>query len=240
MYTPQHTPSTLPPLIGYLLHVALPEPDLQAEKIQPKPPKPPRATPGLALEARLINNFERCFFFHPLAAPGALVSANQPSSGTPRLACLPLHWLAWNSPQSEGTKHALVGRAPQPERAIRKLLKELDNRGSPVTVRSQINSVGHAIWLRMSSLDEMDTGLEKDLLRAIFWGFVWLSGLLFLLHGNGLVVQVSKYFLPVSMRVEVIVLCASQDSVREIMIKAHELNFDNGEYVFFNIDLFSR
>ena len=24
------------------------------------------------------------------------------------------------------------------------------------------------------------------------------------------------------------------------MIKAHDLNFDNGEYVFFNIDLFSR
>ncbi|XP_071081532.1 atrial natriuretic peptide receptor 1-like [Haliotis cracherodii] len=39
--------------------------------------------------------------------------------------------------------------------------------------------------------------------------------------------------------VSVIVLCASPDSVREIMIKAHELNFDNGEYVFFNIDLFS-
>ena len=40
--------------------------------------------------------------------------------------------------------------------------------------------------------------------------------------------------------VSVVVLCASPDSVREIMIKAHELNFDNGEYVFFNIDLFSR
>ncbi|XP_071116502.1 atrial natriuretic peptide receptor 1-like [Haliotis cracherodii] len=37
----------------------------------------------------------------------------------------------------------------------------------------------------------------------------------------------------------VIVLCASPESVRNIMIKAHELNFDNGEYVFFNIDLFS-
>ncbi|KAI8771798.1 receptor-type guanylate cyclase gcy-28, partial [Biomphalaria glabrata] len=36
-----------------------------------------------------------------------------------------------------------------------------------------------------------------------------------------------------------IVLCASPYSVREIMIKAHELNFDNGEYVFFNIDLFT-
>ncbi|KAI8785697.1 atrial natriuretic peptide receptor 3 isoform X2, partial [Biomphalaria glabrata] len=36
-----------------------------------------------------------------------------------------------------------------------------------------------------------------------------------------------------------IVLCASPDSVRDIMIKAHDLNFDNGEYVFFNIDLFS-
>ncbi|XP_061185413.1 atrial natriuretic peptide receptor 1-like isoform X7 [Saccostrea echinata] len=37
----------------------------------------------------------------------------------------------------------------------------------------------------------------------------------------------------------VVVLCASADSVREIMIKANELNFDNGEYVFLNIDLFS-
>jgi len=40
--------------------------------------------------------------------------------------------------------------------------------------------------------------------------------------------------------ISVVVLCASADSVRKIMIKAHELNFDNGEYVFFNIDLFSR
>uniref|UniRef100_A0A2C9KEF9 Receptor ligand binding region domain-containing protein n=1 Tax=Biomphalaria glabrata TaxID=6526 RepID=A0A2C9KEF9_BIOGL len=37
----------------------------------------------------------------------------------------------------------------------------------------------------------------------------------------------------------IVVLCASPNTVREIMIKAHELNFDNGEYVFFNIDLFS-
>ena len=38
----------------------------------------------------------------------------------------------------------------------------------------------------------------------------------------------------------VIVLCANADSVREIMITAAENNFDNGDYVFFNIDLFSR
>ncbi|ESP02584.1 hypothetical protein LOTGIDRAFT_237906 [Lottia gigantea] len=42
-----------------------------------------------------------------------------------------------------------------------------------------------------------------------------------------------------SMHTRVVVLCAAPESVREIMIKAHELNFDNGEYVFFNIDLFS-
>ncbi|XP_064596017.1 LOW QUALITY PROTEIN: atrial natriuretic peptide receptor 1-like [Liolophura sinensis] len=36
----------------------------------------------------------------------------------------------------------------------------------------------------------------------------------------------------------VVVLCASPNSVREIMLKAEELKFDNGEYVFFNIDLF--
>ncbi|XP_041355479.1 atrial natriuretic peptide receptor 1-like [Gigantopelta aegis] len=39
--------------------------------------------------------------------------------------------------------------------------------------------------------------------------------------------------------IQFMVLCASPDTVREIMIKAHELNFDNGEYVFLNIDLFS-
>ncbi|XP_041349917.1 atrial natriuretic peptide receptor 1-like isoform X1 [Gigantopelta aegis] len=42
-----------------------------------------------------------------------------------------------------------------------------------------------------------------------------------------------------SKKVRIIILCASPNSIREIMIKAHELNFDNGEYVFFNIDLFS-
>ncbi|XP_052695458.1 atrial natriuretic peptide receptor 1-like isoform X4 [Crassostrea angulata] len=42
-----------------------------------------------------------------------------------------------------------------------------------------------------------------------------------------------------SLKTRIVVLCASADSVREIMIKAHELNFDNGEYVFLNIDLFS-
>ncbi|ELT96795.1 hypothetical protein CAPTEDRAFT_124162 [Capitella teleta] len=42
-----------------------------------------------------------------------------------------------------------------------------------------------------------------------------------------------------SLNTRIVVLCASPDSVREIMIKAAELHFDNGEYVFFNIDLFS-
>jgi len=36
-----------------------------------------------------------------------------------------------------------------------------------------------------------------------------------------------------------VVLCASSDTVRKIMLKAAELHFDNGEYVFINIDLFS-
>ncbi|XP_064645636.1 atrial natriuretic peptide receptor 1-like isoform X3 [Lineus longissimus] len=43
----------------------------------------------------------------------------------------------------------------------------------------------------------------------------------------------------VSRKFAVIVLCANADSVRQIMLKAAELGFDNGEYVFFNIDLFS-
>ena len=37
----------------------------------------------------------------------------------------------------------------------------------------------------------------------------------------------------------VVVLCASAHTVRKIMLKAAELHFDNGEYVFINIDLFS-
>ncbi|GFR92444.1 guanylate cyclase [Elysia marginata] len=37
----------------------------------------------------------------------------------------------------------------------------------------------------------------------------------------------------------VIMLCANAEDVREIMIKAHELNYDNGDYVFINLDLFS-
>ncbi|XP_052084287.1 atrial natriuretic peptide receptor 1-like isoform X6 [Mytilus californianus] len=43
----------------------------------------------------------------------------------------------------------------------------------------------------------------------------------------------------INIKFAVVVLCASADSVRDILIKAHELNFDNGEYVFLNIDLFS-
>jgi len=39
----------------------------------------------------------------------------------------------------------------------------------------------------------------------------------------------------------VVVLCASPDTVRDIMIETANLKFDQlGEYVFFNIDLFGR
>ncbi|XP_021375586.1 atrial natriuretic peptide receptor 1-like isoform X2 [Mizuhopecten yessoensis] len=48
-----------------------------------------------------------------------------------------------------------------------------------------------------------------------------------------------ELLLKASTYTRIVVLCASADSVRDIMIKAHELNFDNGEYVFLNIDLFS-
>ncbi|XP_055883418.1 atrial natriuretic peptide receptor 1-like isoform X3 [Biomphalaria glabrata] len=51
--------------------------------------------------------------------------------------------------------------------------------------------------------------------------------------------DVDTFLVKLSKSCRVIVLCASPYSVREIMIKAHELNFDNGEYVFFNIDLFT-
>lgn len=36
-------------------------------------------------------------------------------------------------------------------------------------------------------------------------------------------------------------MCGNAPTIREIMIAAHELGMiDKGEYVFFNIDLFSR
>ncbi|ESN97917.1 hypothetical protein HELRODRAFT_114062 [Helobdella robusta] len=38
----------------------------------------------------------------------------------------------------------------------------------------------------------------------------------------------------------IIILCASPETVREIMIKAAEMHFNNGEYVFLNVDLFTN
>jgi hypothetical protein len=39
----------------------------------------------------------------------------------------------------------------------------------------------------------------------------------------------------------VVVVCANPNTVREILLAAEELNMvDSGEYVFFNIELFSR
>jgi atrial natriuretic peptide receptor A len=38
-----------------------------------------------------------------------------------------------------------------------------------------------------------------------------------------------------------VVVCANPSTVREILLAAEELNMvDSGEYVFFNIELFSR
>ena len=38
----------------------------------------------------------------------------------------------------------------------------------------------------------------------------------------------------------VILLCASADSIRKIMLRAYDLGYCNGEYVFIYIDLFAR
>lgn len=39
----------------------------------------------------------------------------------------------------------------------------------------------------------------------------------------------------------VIIMCANPSTIREIMLAADELNMvDSGEYVFFNIEIFSR
>lgn len=41
--------------------------------------------------------------------------------------------------------------------------------------------------------------------------------------------------------IAVVVVCANPSTVREILLAAEELNMvDSGEYVFFNIELFSR
>ncbi|XP_050417795.1 atrial natriuretic peptide receptor 1 [Patella vulgata] len=41
----------------------------------------------------------------------------------------------------------------------------------------------------------------------------------------------------ISNHARVIILCGSPDSIREIMLAAHELDLDNGDYVFFKIDI---
>lgn len=38
---------------------------------------------------------------------------------------------------------------------------------------------------------------------------------------------------------QILMLCNSPDSIRQLMLVAHNLNFDNGEYVFINLDPFS-
>ena len=38
----------------------------------------------------------------------------------------------------------------------------------------------------------------------------------------------------------VVILCADPDAVRRLMLLAYEMGFINGDYVFINIDLFSR
>lgn len=62
----------------------------------------------------------------------------------------------------------------------------------------------------------------------IFWDFLPFRN-----YNNTYLLHNLIYF-------SVVVLCANPDSVRDIMIQAEELNFNNGEYVFLNIDLFSR
>ena len=38
----------------------------------------------------------------------------------------------------------------------------------------------------------------------------------------------------------VIVVVASSNTVRELMIAAHDMNLDNGDYVFINFELFAK
>jgi atrial natriuretic peptide receptor A len=56
---------------------------------------------------------------------------------------------------------------------------------------------------------------------------------------DSLGVNYTTLLLDLSQKARIVVLCASADAVREIMIEAAERHFDSGEYVFFNIDLFA-
>ncbi|KAK6173996.1 hypothetical protein SNE40_017355 [Patella caerulea] len=47
-----------------------------------------------------------------------------------------------------------------------------------------------------------------------------------------------QQLMEMSKHTRVIIMCGSADSIREIMLAAHELNLDNGEYIFFNIETF--
>jgi len=83
--------------------------------------------------------------------------------------------------------------------------------------------------------------------NEMVWGFqghrLWLGTAIFrgleLHEWRLLVVYVSLQISVCVCVCTVVVLCASGDTVRKIMLKAAELHFDNGEYVFVNIDLFS-
>ncbi|XP_048750955.2 atrial natriuretic peptide receptor 1-like isoform X4 [Ostrea edulis] len=100
-------------------------------------------------------------------------------------------------------------------------------------------------WKRVSLIYDTDD-------RGLFKGYDFLLGSAFIESFKSSLSSDVKFDLltpdrkhdeilkdTVGSRFSVVVLCASADSVRDIMIKANELNFDNGEYVFLNIDLFS-
>lgn len=56
-----------------------------------------------------------------------------------------------------------------------------------------------------------------------------------------LVLTISLFFFFVYFIFAVVIMCADPQSIRQIMLTAEELNMiDSGEYVFINIELFSR
>lgn len=78
--------------------------------------------------------------------------------------------------------------------------------------------------------------------RLILYNIIILDNSISIIHTIRYVMRICNHGeISVPLSVSVMVVCANPSTVREILLAAEELNMiDSGEYVFFNIELFSR
>lgn len=81
------------------------------------------------------------------------------------------------------------------------------------------------------------TGQKLILFQSVCW---FESFNLSLISSNQSLIQFYYLNHPKKKSISVVMMCASPGTIREIMLAADDLNMiDSGEYVFFNIDLYS-